>query len=62
MEFAPLLLVLVGLAGFLRPERTLRFSFLGSLTEGASTERGLWFFRGLGLLCVVSGAWMALFF
>lgn len=63
MEFTiiiGLLLFIVGLAGALKPEQSLRFWFLGLLNKEPLTERGQTFFRGLGVLCMTVGIAVAI--
>ncbi|QLG29728.1 hypothetical protein HUG10_19170 (plasmid) [Halorarum halophilum] len=59
MNVAGISLCLVGLAGVLWPEPTLRFWFLGMLEEGSLSDNGRAFFRGLGVLCVLVGLLVA---
>jgi hypothetical protein len=53
------LVFIVGLSGFLWPQKTLDFWFLGMLSEDALLERGQTFFRGLGAICMLVGLWVA---
>ncbi|AEH35891.1 hypothetical protein [Halopiger xanaduensis] len=57
---AGVLLFLVGTAGFLWPERALRFWFLGLLSEDALSDAGKLFFRGLGGVCTLIGTGLVL--
>lgn len=55
-----LILFSVGLLGFLWPAKTLRFWYLGMLSEDAITERGYTFFRMLGGVCALAGLGIAI--
>ncbi|APX98649.1 hypothetical protein SAMN05421809_3685 [Natronorubrum daqingense] len=52
---AGILLFIVGFVGFLWPEKTLRFWFLGMLKDDSLLGTGRIFFRGLGALCMIIG-------
>lgn len=56
------LLFFVGLAGFLKPEQSIRFWFLGMLDKNALTDGGQKFFRALGVLCMAVGGLVAVGF
>lgn len=52
---AGMLLFVVGFAGFLWPEKTLRIWFLGMLKDDSLLSSGRTFFRGLGAFCILVG-------
>ncbi|WP_152421668.1 hypothetical protein [Halogeometricum pallidum] len=62
MNLSGVALFLIGLVGFLKPEKTVRFWFLGTLREGSITDNGLRLYRVIGVLCMGVGIWVAVSF